>query len=179
MSGCVAKIRRKTEVVAAPVECAVDRVAGLGVVVVREVRDERVILDRLEQAQAERRRRDPEDHVVVGELSREVGLREVTTGCVGAPGDGVERVHAAIVAAVRVADEARLADRAVGLDTQALIKSATLVYIEDSLRNCIQVGPNVGDCERSLTATVLFGQKTDLYGELLKILGRAHFRRSF
>src|SRR5207249_2464230 len=67
-------------------------------------------------ARAERRRGNAEDDVLVAELRVEVGLRQHASGRVGASGDGVEPVDAAVEGAVGVAHEARLAHRTVGGD---------------------------------------------------------------
>ncbi len=57
---------------------------------------------------AEHRRRNPEDHVVVGDLRREVRLRERAAARAEPAGDREERVHAAVGRAVGVARRSAL-----------------------------------------------------------------------
>src|SRR6185436_16725916 len=59
------------------------------------------------------RRRDAEDHVAVQQLGREVRLRHRARAGAVSPGDGEERVHAAVGRAVPIADEPGFADRPV------------------------------------------------------------------
>ena len=120
---------RDRAVVAVVVRLAGDRVAGENDVgpaldpeillpgrVVGLVREDRLIGDLLDQARAEHRRGNPEDHVAARELTLEVRLRERASRRVGAAGDREEVVHAPVGRAVRVVHEPRLAHRPLGRD---------------------------------------------------------------
>src|SRR5438552_5867264 len=111
-------------VVAVVVRLAGDRVAGeydvrpaldpeilLPGRVVYLVREDRLVGDLLDQARAEHRRRNPEDHVAARELALEVRLRERASRRVGAAGDREQVVHASVRRAIRVLHEPRLAHR--------------------------------------------------------------------
>src|SRR5262249_14898712 len=110
-----------------------------GVAARREVGDQLVVGDRFEQAEAERRRRDPEDHVVLRQLLGEVGLREGAARRVGAAGDRVQAVDAAVIATVCVLDEARLPDRAIRSDERGDLLSAAGSPVERGQTN-LRVG---------------------------------------
>jgi hypothetical protein len=84
--------------------------------IARLVREDRAIRNLLDQPRPEHRGRNAEDQVAARELFLEVRLGEHAAARVVAAGDGEQRVHAAVGRSVRVADEARLAHRAVRPD---------------------------------------------------------------
>src|SRR6185295_89997 len=81
------------------------------------VRDDRGVGNGLDEAGAERRRRDPEARVVAREVALEVvlldGAAGGVTGGIHAPADDEQRVHATVARAIGLVLEARLAHRPV------------------------------------------------------------------
>src|SRR6267378_6354020 len=120
---------RDRAVIAVVVAYARDRAAGsveirvapdsqraLLTAVARHVGEDRAVRNLLDQARAEYRRGDPEDHVVVRELRREVRLRERAARRARPTCDGEESVHAAVRRSVGIPHEPRLAYRPVRFD---------------------------------------------------------------
>ena len=121
---------RDRAVVAVPVCHAGDRAAGHGDIrpaaypqlallcrVRRQIGEDRRVLNLFDEACAEQRGRDPEDHIVVLELGREVRLFDLTERVGTVPtSDGEQRGHAAVGCAVGVSHEPRFANRPVRLD---------------------------------------------------------------
>src|SRR5262249_52625943 len=99
-------------VVAAAIDPSADAEPALRERIVAEVVRDRDVGDVLDQAGAEYRGRNPEDDVVVPDLSFEVLLLDVAIGGLCVPGDDEEGMQAAVAAAVRVELEAGLANRA-------------------------------------------------------------------
>jgi len=97
-------------VVAVCVELAGDAERGPWRGCVVQVCLQKLVLDILHQTEAEDRRRNAENGVVVGDRGNEAGLLKVATRSVHATGDGEDVMHAAIQRAVRIPDKANLAN---------------------------------------------------------------------
>jgi hypothetical protein len=69
--------------------------------------EDRRIGNLLDQPGAEYRGWNPEDHVVVGDRGREVGLRQQAVGRTGSPADGEQSVHPAVGGSIGIADKPR------------------------------------------------------------------------
>ena len=82
------------------------------------VRQDRGVLDLLDQASAEDRRRDAKDQIVAGRFALEVWLGQDTPGGIGPAGDGVDVVDASVARAVALELKPRLADRPGGADEE-------------------------------------------------------------
>ena len=82
----------------------------------RQRRLKRAVRDVLHQAKSVHRCGYPKYNVVAGNLGRKIGLLDVAARCIRPSRDHEQTMHAAIRRAVRIAHEARLANRTGGCD---------------------------------------------------------------
>ena len=124
--------------------------------------------DLLDQAGAEQRRGDAENHVLVAHLRREVLLGKAATGRVGTARDGEERMDASVSGAVRVLHEARLAHRPVGAHERRQRVVGAELASERDLR--IQRGAGAADGGLRVAAAA----RVEVHGRAEAVRGYLH-----
>ena len=136
----------------------------------RHVRQNGRVRNLFDQAQAERRRGNPENHIPVRELPSEIRLRDLAGARTVASGDREQGVDAAIRGAIGIPDESHLAHRAVRGQEGRDEVPAAVGRRESHLR----IDRGTGAADRRLrmatAATIEIQRRAKSFGNLVRLL---------
>ncbi len=143
---------------------------ALGAAVGGHVRQNGRVRNLFDQAQAERRRGNPEDHIPVRDLPGEIRLRDPARARTVASGDREQGVNTAIRGAIGIPDESRLAHGAVRGQERRDEVPAAAGRRESDLR--IDRGTRAADrrLRMAAAATIEIQGRAKSLGDLLRLL---------
>jgi hypothetical protein len=149
---------------------ATDAENALGGAVGGHVHQNGRVRNLFDQPQAERRRRNPEAHILVRDLLGEIRLRDLAGARTVAPGDREQRVHPAIRAAIGIPDESRLAHGAVRGKERRDDVPAAPGRRERDLWIDRGAGAAYGRLRMTTAATIEIQRRAKSLGNLLRLL---------